>query len=49
VEELAEFIDPEYLPEEYGGKKPPYTNKVFVIFAFPLYKHKEILFGFMRP
>ncbi|KAL5014872.1 hypothetical protein ScPMuIL_009142 [Solemya velum] len=29
VEELAEFVDPEYLPEEYGGKGPPWSNKVW--------------------
>uniref|UniRef100_A0A8W8NGF0 CRAL-TRIO domain-containing protein n=2 Tax=Magallana TaxID=2171616 RepID=A0A8W8NGF0_MAGGI len=27
VQELTEFIDPEYLPEEYGGKAPPFSNK----------------------
>ncbi|XP_022291415.1 alpha-tocopherol transfer protein-like isoform X2 [Crassostrea virginica] len=27
VEELTEFIDAEYLPEEYGGKAPPFSNK----------------------
>ncbi|XP_061183887.1 alpha-tocopherol transfer protein-like [Saccostrea echinata] len=27
VQELTDYIDPEYLPEEYGGKAPPYSNK----------------------
>ncbi|XP_048727430.2 alpha-tocopherol transfer protein-like isoform X3 [Ostrea edulis] len=26
VSELTEYIDPEYLPEDYGGKAPPYSN-----------------------
>ncbi|KAJ8322385.1 hypothetical protein KUTeg_000856 [Tegillarca granosa] len=28
VKELTEYIDEEYLPEEYGGKQPPFSNKV---------------------
>ncbi|XP_041360760.1 alpha-tocopherol transfer protein-like isoform X1 [Gigantopelta aegis] len=27
VEELREYVDEEYLPEEYGGKAPPFSNK----------------------
>jgi hypothetical protein len=25
---LKEFIDEEYIPEDFGGKGPKYTNKV---------------------
>ncbi|KAK3602096.1 hypothetical protein CHS0354_029519 [Potamilus streckersoni] len=27
IQELADIVDPEFLPEEYGGKKPPFSNK----------------------